>query len=259
MFEELNYQKYYEENGLDELLGYPYQKLDLYAPEYVYQIDGKTPFMPDCNDLIRLHYLIRKRKVITALEIGVGWSTITMAHAIKLNKQDSLDVIENKIRRENPFHLYCVDTESKYLDITKENLPKHLKSVVTFCKSEAYLTTFNGRICGKLKNVPNVCPDFVYSDGPSFLSIMGTIDGICMNHMDRTIITSDLLQMESLYLPRTLIVFDGQTNNARFHKLNFQRKWEYIHYKNEDISTFELIEEPLGPYNRNQLEFQKLI
>ena len=215
--------------------------------------------MPDCDDLIRLHYMIRKRRVITALEFGVGWSTITMAHAMMRNRQEYSGVIEGKIRRENPFHLYCVDTELKYLDITKKNLPKEFHEVVTFCESEAYLTTFNDRVCGKLKNVPNVCPDFVYSDGPSFMSIKGTIDGISMNHMDRTIITADLLQMEPLFLPKTLILFDGQTNNARFHDNNFQRNWKYSHFIDEDISVFELMEDSLGPYNFNQLRFQGLI
>jgi hypothetical protein len=259
MLEKLNYQKYYQDNKLEEILGHPYQKLDLYSPEHVYEEDGKAPFLPDCDDLIRLHYIIRKRKVITALEFGVGWSTIIMAHAIKLNKQDYLGEILGKIRRENPFHLYCVDTEKKYLDITKRNMPKQLHQVVTFCDSQAYLTTFNGRICGRLNKIPNICPDFVYSDGPSFLSIKGNIDGISMTHMDRTIITSDLLQMESLFLPRTLILFDGQTNNARFHKSNFQRNWKMDHYVKEDITTFELDEDPLGPYNYNQLKFQNLI
>ena len=227
-------------------------------------LDGET-----CWERCHPTFISKKRKVILTCPRKVGHSSIRFY----LNAQNEMfndDWVWVEDQNRDPKTWL---TDEEYLKFVTdmwqpnkrvvmhsyENLPKHLKSVVTFCKSEAYLTTFNGRICGKLKNVPNVCPDFVYSDGPSFLSIMGTIDGICMNHMDRTIITSDLLQMESLYLPRTLIVFDGQTNNARFHKLNFQRKWEYIHYKNEDISTFELIEEPLGPYNRNQLEFQKLI
>ena len=80
-----------------------------------------------------------------------------------------------------------------------------------------------------------------------------------MDHQDRTIITCDLLFLEPFFLPGTLILFDGQTNNARFHKNNFQRNWKYSHIKDQDISIFELVEEPLGPYNEIQLKFQNII
>ena len=127
-----DYESYFYENHLNHLLKTDYNKLDLYAPEHVFKEDGKDPFSPDCDDLIRLHYIIRKRKVLTTLELGVGWSTIVMADAMKKNYLDYYDEIKNKIRRINPFTLYTVDTEKKYLDITKNNLPQDLKSRVKF-------------------------------------------------------------------------------------------------------------------------------
>ena len=155
--------------------------------------------------------------------------------------------------------LSMVKKAKKYIDITKNNLAEYLKSHVKFYTTSAYLTTFNERVCGRLKKIPNICPDFIYSDGPSFRSIKGEINGISMDHLDRTIVTSDLLFIEPLFLPGTLILFDGQTNNARFHKNNFQRNWNYQHLKNEDVSLFELLEDPLGPYNEHQLKFQKIV
>ena len=256
---DFNYSDYYYENKLDELLGYEYDKLDLYEPGYVFDIDGEDPFAPDCDDLIRLHYIIRSRKVLTVLELGVGWSTMVMADALQKNHSDYYQEIKNILRRVDPFTLYTVDTEKKYIEITKENLPLHVKNHVKFFTTSAYLTTFNDRVCGRIKDIPNICPDFIYSDGPSFRSIKGEVNGLSMDHQDRTIITSDLLFMEPLLLPGTLILIDGQTNNARFHKNNFQRNWDYKHFKKEDISIFELIEDPLGPYNESQLQFQNII
>ena len=65
----------------------------------------------------------------------------------------------------------------------------------------------------------------------------------------------DLLLMEPTMLPGTLILFDGRTNNARFSKNNFQRQYNYKYDKRADITTFELIEEPIGEYNENQIIF----
>ncbi|NQU31738.1 MAG: hypothetical protein HQ521_00750 [Bacteroidetes bacterium] len=256
---QFDYKAYYHENKLNELLKTNYVQTKLYKPGFVFDIDGKDPFAPDCDDLVRLHHIIRSRKVMTVLEFGVGWSTAVMADALYKNHVDYADKIKNTLRRVDPFTLYTVDTEKKYIDITENNLPDHLRPHVEFLTTSAYLTTFNGRICGRLEKLPNICPDFVYSDGPSFRSIKGDVNGISMDHQDRTIITSDLLMMEPLFLPGTLILFDGQTNNARFHKNNFQRNWKYKHLKKEDISVFELIEEPLGPYNELQLKFQNIL
>ena len=255
---DFNFEEYYEDNNLKSVLNTGYKKSSLYAPNFVFHIDGKDPFEPDCDDLVRLHYIIRSRKIMTVLEFGVGWSTLVMADALLKNYLEYDKDVQHGIRRKDPFTLYTVDTEKKYIDITRNRLKGEIGKHVKFLVSSASLTTFQGRICGRFDRIPNVCPDFIYSDGPSFRSIQGEISGLSMNHQDRTIITADLLLMEPLFLPGTMILFDGQTNNARFHKYNFQRNWKYEHFKDEDISVFELIEEPLGPYNENQLRFQNI-
>ena len=45
---------------------------------------------PDYLDLARLHRLVIKRKPFTILEFGVGWSTIILADALRLNKQGKI-------------------------------------------------------------------------------------------------------------------------------------------------------------------------
>jgi len=52
-----------------------------------------------------------------------------------------------------------------------------------------------------------------------------------------------------------LIVVDGRTANARFLKSNFQRGWIYSYFPEFDQHFFELVEEPLGPYNKDYLDF----
>lgn len=256
---DIDYESYFYENKLDVLLDVEYSNEDTYAPDFIFNAEGGDPIRPECDDLIRLHYIIRSRKILTVLELGVGWSSLVMADALRQNLEEYGDVLPENLRRVDPFTLYVVDTEEKYLEVTAQNMSEVLRNRTEFHLSSSQVTTFDGRICGQLDSIPNVCPDFIYSDGPSFRSMKGAVKGLNMDHQDRTIITGDLLLMEPLLLPRTLILFDGQTNNARWHMRNFQRNWDCKHFLSEDVTVFELMEEPLGIYNAAQLAFQELI
>jgi hypothetical protein len=61
--------------------------------------------------------------------------------------------------------------------------------------------------------------------------------------------SADLLVMEPILLPGTFVLIDGRTNNARFLERNFQRNWTMVHDREGDITSFELVEDRLGPYN----------
>ena len=79
--------------------------------------------------------------------------------------------------------------------------------------------------------------------------------GISTRHLDRLPMAADILPIEHFLLPGTLIVLDGRTANARFLKTNLQRDWCYSYSTEFDQHFFELKEEPLGPYNKKQVEF----
>ena len=103
--------------------------------------------------------------------------------------------------------------------------------------------------------MPNICPDFIYVDGPDQFSAKGFIRGVTTNHPDKLPMSGDLLAIEHFLLPGTLIVVDGRTANARFLKANLQRNWIYFHNKNADQHYFELNEDPLGIFNKRQIDF----
>ena len=117
------------------------------------------------------------------------------------------------------------------------------------------MTTFCDRICTDYVTLPNVCPDFIYLDGPSQSSALGDINGISTRHMDRLPMACDILKMEHFLLPGTLVLVDGRTANARFLLANLQREWRYEHDKAADVHYFEMIEDPLGKWNRLQVEY----
>lgn len=53
----------------------------------IYEVaDEINRIPPDFEDLARLHYVVRHRKVFSVLEFGIGFSTIVIADAIQKNE-----------------------------------------------------------------------------------------------------------------------------------------------------------------------------
>ena len=59
--------------------------------------------------------------------------------------------------------------------------------------------------------------------------------------------------------PGTFVLVDGRTANARFLKNFLTQKWKYKHDIASDCHYLELIEKPLGKYNKNKLSFKPYI
>ena len=209
----------------------------------------------ELDDLIRLHYLVTTRKVTTVLEFGAGNSTVVIADALHENKIRHADYVTNSLRRNNPFELHSIDSSSTWLSRASEILPKHLKARTHFHLCEAFVSDFNGRICTYYNDLPNICPDLIYLDGPDLFSPIGSVRGLTTSHADRMPMSADILAIEHFLTPGTLVVVDGRTANARFLACNFQRNWLYTHIPELDQHFFELVEMPLGIYNERQIEY----
>ena len=209
-------------------------------------------FPAQLDDLIRLHFLVTSRKVTTILEFGVGKSSVVFDDALEHNKRLYQKSFSENLKISNLFECHSVDNMKKWIDIFKKgSVTKNL----VLHHSECKISTFNDRICTYYNEVPNICPDLIYLDGPDPTTIQGNVRNIAVNHPDRIPMAADILAMEHFLLPGTLIVTDGRTGNARFLKSNFQRNWSYWYSKEMDQSFFELIEEPLGIYNKMQIDY----
>lgn len=262
MFKQLNYRKWIQDNRLAELMKiylHPIINIDFTfkMKKGIYENVSSTdvPFPSELDDLCRLHYLARTRKVTTILEFGVGKSTVVLADALRKNKELYGDFVTANLRRANPFEIHSVDASDHWIGQAKRNLPDNLHEFAHFMQSEVRMTTFNDRVCTKYDELPNICPDLIYLDAPDLFSVKNDIRGISTASQDRVPMAADILYLEPFLLPGTLIVIDGRTANARFLKNNFQRDWRYIHYEKEDIHTFELVEKPLGKLNALQIKF----
>jgi hypothetical protein len=217
---------------------------------------SQEPYKPDLEDLYRLHRFIIENKRITVMEFGSGWSTMVMAHALRINAANYNKQVK-KLRRNDPFKIFSVENEDRFLEISKNRIDKNLKDFVSFSCSEVHMSTFNGRICTKYSNIPLTSPDFIYLDGPDQFNIKGDILGWTTKHKDMMPMASDILSIEHFLTPGTIIVVDGRAANARFLRCNLQRDWDYSYDEKYDQHMFILSEYPLGKYNKMQLEFYK--
>lgn len=212
------------------------------------------PYPPNLIDLQRLHRFIISRKRTTIMEFGVGWSTLVFCDALSKLKLKFSDEF-NRLRRSNPFELHALDNEAKYIEIAEARLPEKLKQHAYFYQSEVQMGTFNNRICTYYKRLPHVSPDFIYVDGPGQFNVQSDISGWSTRHKDMMPMSADILRIEHFLTPGTIIVFDGRAANARFFRSNIQRNWDYKYEEEYDQHVFELSEEPLGKFNKMQMNF----
>ena len=138
----------------------------------VNQVIANEPYIPELDDLYNLYQYVLINKRITILELGSGWSSLIFSLALnELANKLSNEV--KKLRRNNPFELFVVENEKKYLDITKHRIlrfNKYLKIKkpvkINYMITDVEMTTFKNRICTQYKKLPLCNPDFIYLDGP---------------------------------------------------------------------------------------------
>ncbi|MFO7324427.1 MAG: class I SAM-dependent methyltransferase [Pseudomonadota bacterium] len=260
LFQGLDIRAWCEANGLYALFNHdpagvdPTRKLEKGIYETV-DPDNHVPFPPEFDDLARLHFLARTRRVTTVLEIGAGKSTVVLADAMRRNQAEYGEYVKANLRRANPFEVHTLDQSAEWIEVCRRTLPAELTGYVHFQSATVRMTTFNGRACTLYSRIPNVCPDLIYLDGPDQFAVEGDVHGISTRSADRLPMSADLLLLEPFLLPGTLIVVDGRTANARFLRNNFQRPWRYAHHVEADLHTFELVEPPLGKLNERQIRF----
>ena len=231
---------YIKSNELNKVINF--QKIGEY--------NKNAPLCPDVDDLVRLHKIIRKRKCRTVLEFGVGYSTIIIADALKKNNEDWDKLTDRPlVRNRFMFQIFSVDASRKWIENTEKQIPDYLLQRVHFHYSTVQVGKYNGQLCHYYVNLPDIVPDFIYLDGPDPKDVNGDINGLSFKCDERTVMAADILLMEPTLLPGTFILVDGRTNNARFLERNLLRNFRIKCDKESDVTSFELIEEPLRKLN----------
>jgi hypothetical protein len=225
------------------------------------EMSPDKPFIPELIDLYRLYQFVLINKRTTILEFGSGWSTLILSLALK-ELRDKFYADMKNLRRNNPYELFVLENEKKYLNITKKKIKKFNKDLnikkpikINYFLSDVEMTLFNNKICTQYKKLPLCNPDFIYLDGPDQFKVKKDINGISLRHKDMMPMVCDILKFEYFYTPGTIIVCDGRSANAKFLKDNFKRNWKYINDQKNDQHLFCLNDPVLGIHNKKQLDF----
>lgn len=219
-------------------------------------------YSPVTLDLYYLYHIIILNKRFNILEFGTGFSTLILSHALKLNKSLYKNINFNKFGIDNPFNLFVVDDQKKYLKISRNRFDNYKNSkyvkpkfLFTTCK----LKLINNQICNEYAILPNFIPDFIYIDGPDTNMITNSINGLNISKNKNLMpMSSDVLKIENYLSPGTIIAIDGRYHNAIFLKNNLKRKWKYKYNQYSDQHFFYLNElTDIGKKSKLLLNFYK--
>lgn len=199
-------------------------------------------FAPVLTDLARLHWAARRSRSRTILEFGVGYSNIVFARALQQNAED---LAEDPSR----YRCHAVDASQHWIEVSAARVPAHLAHFVEYSQSEVRIGVVGDGVCSLYDQVPDVTPDLIYLDAPWPGDVDGSIGGISFKGAGRTIVAGDLVRMEPLLIPGTVLIVDGRTNNARFLRSRFRRGWDYFYEPEDGCHLFLLKEPPLGARN----------
>ena len=216
-----------------------------------------NPQPPEIIDLYRLYQFILLNKRTSVLEFGCGHSSLVISKALEKIQINNNGKKPFK-RCANPFKLFIIDNVKKYLNIVKKRLRKYkLDKNVEFFYSSSKMTIYNGNFATEYLKLPRVNPDFIYLDGPNPFTIKNSVNNFTVSNLDMMPMSCDILKFENFLTPGTIILVDGRVANARFLKNNFKRNWKEFYDKKFDQTVFLLDEKPLGPFNKEQIEFYK--
>jgi hypothetical protein len=213
-------------------------------------------FSPVFQDLARLHYLVLKRRALSLLEFGTGWSTLVAAHAMWVIESIFKNDVASISRRDKNFHVHTLDESIEYSELAKSRIPSFLRSYATFHTSRVEVGLHDGRLVTRYTQLPDISPDFIYLDGPSAtFQETGSVSGLTMTRKWRMPCSADLLSYEYQLESGALILIDGRTTNARFLRDYLRRNWVYEECSTGDISILELQEPPIGGINEGKMRF----
>ena len=222
-------------------------KLSKEYQESVNDMSSDLKYRPQLLDLYRLYQILKLNKRTTVLEFGSGYSSLIFATALSHLKNKYMTQIK-KLRRNNPFELFILESEKKYLNITRTRIDRYFtdnpdldKIDIHYKTSKVMMTTFNGRICTEYKSLHKCNPDFIYIDGPEQFNVHKKINDFTTAHKDMMPMICDILKIEYFLTPGTIILLDGRGANTAFLKNNLQRNWIYYECPEFDQHLFYLM------------------
>lgn len=206
----------------------------------VFRSGDPNALAPNPCDLAFLHRTVRRRRPRVIVELGCGNSTIALANALAENYR------EDRIRRGSaaaPGRLYAVDTSLQWIANTRRKLSPEIEPFVDLRHSEAEVVLTEGGLCHVFRELPNVCPDLIFVDGPHSLDVTGTRHGlgfVTETGKPRPQVAADPLIYESTLPKGALILVDGRKCNTLFLRRMLKRRYRFRWNASPGLHEFEL-------------------
>ena len=208
----------------------------LYAPEY--------------DDLYFLYALTREKCVTSILEYGLGWSSLALNIALEENFESFSNEFASNTRHPNLWQHMIIDGSENYLTKSIARI-QNSKTRVIPVHSIPRLNPSHALVIAEFDFIPNFAADLTYIDGPDDDQIVGMYKGFEYGRNFTPPVLGDLLRIEHLFWPESIIVTDGRIAQARFLRNNFKRSWNYYHDTFGDRVILRLEEPPFGEVSRN--------
>ena len=201
---------------------------------------------PSFKHLIFLSNFIKKKKKVSCLEFGVGWSSLVIAEALeenrkKFSKNKNYKYIK-QIFKDNTYRNCIMDGNKKYINIFKKLSFKSKIFNIKFNLVNWKFVKFDkNTYAAKADKLPQIIPDLFYLDGPDPMDVKKPKnENISLNKFP--IIISDLLFYENYLNNDCSIVAEGRAHNVIFLKKNLQRNWTYRYLPKIDTHILTLKE-----------------
>src|SRR5690606_32618618 len=104
----------------------------------------------------------RMTAVVSALEVGSGWSTLVLAMALDENRRSMI----HSARHPSPFTLHTVDADLDWAQVAVGRIPPALRDIVDLTVSPVVTHEHQGQSCHRFEQWPACAPDLIYLDGP---------------------------------------------------------------------------------------------
>lgn len=223
-------------------------------PNRAHAVDPSNlePFPPVWSDLARLHWICQFREVASVVELGSGYSTSVLAHAMELNETSIGPWVKENRRVTPPFQVMTFDESADWSRIAVRRTNESLRGHVEAISSAVELVRIESRFSTLYKSPEMTPADLFYIDGPSQFAASSPEWFMSRSHLMP--MSGDAILIEHFFEPGALIVLDGRTANARFLRTSLRRNWAYRHLTTAQVHIFELQEAPLGPINQRRLD-----
>ena len=171
----------------------------------------------DFSDLWFLYRTVRLKRPRIVLEFGSGCSTVVIAQALYDN---------NQRHPGQTGYLYSIDDQRYWADVTTATISPSLRTVCEVWTSPTLAIEYKGIPCLRHSNLPDIVPDMIYLDGPTFTT-------------PERKIAIDILDMEEKLRLGFFAIIDGRQENTMFLRNHLRRHFTFryrIWYNNTVVT-----------------------